>query len=101
MRRFEFQIEHHLFPNICHVHYKAISKIVKETAEEFGLPYNSGTSFTGALDFTESSYANLEEKILLLQLFLFKGIAYFCIVKIEGVSSARKFLKTRHLKNVV
>ena len=44
-----FQIEHHLFPNICHVHYKAISKIVKETAEEFGLPYNSGTSFTGAL----------------------------------------------------
>ncbi|MFQ3575609.1 MAG: acyl-CoA desaturase, partial [Cytophagales bacterium] len=33
------QIEHHLFPTICHVHYPAISKIVKETAKEFGLPY--------------------------------------------------------------
>lgn len=44
-----FQIEHHLFPNICHVHYKAISKIVKKTAEDFNLPYNSGMSFIGAL----------------------------------------------------
>ncbi len=35
-----FQIEHHLFPNICHVHYKHIAKIVKETAEECGLPYH-------------------------------------------------------------
>lgn len=44
-----FQIEHHLFPNICHVHYKKISKIVKETAEEFNLPYNSEKTFAGAL----------------------------------------------------
>lgn len=35
-----FQIEHHLFPNICHVHYPAMSKIVRETAAEFNLPYN-------------------------------------------------------------
>lgn len=34
-----FQVEHHLFPTICHVHYTKISKIVKETAKEFGLPY--------------------------------------------------------------
>ncbi|MDX5482776.1 MAG: fatty acid desaturase, partial [Hymenobacteraceae bacterium] len=34
-----FQIEHHLFPRICHVHYPAIADIVKETAEEFGIPY--------------------------------------------------------------
>ncbi|MEZ4825150.1 MAG: acyl-CoA desaturase [Bacteroidia bacterium] len=34
-----FQIEHHLFPKICHVHYTQISKIVKKTAEEYGLPY--------------------------------------------------------------
>ena len=34
-----FQIEHHLFPNICHVHYTKIAPIVKETAKEFGLPY--------------------------------------------------------------
>lgn len=35
-----FQIEHHLFPNICHVHYPGISDIVRRTAEEFGLPYH-------------------------------------------------------------
>ena len=34
-----FQIEHHLFPTICHVHYRKISKIVRETAKEYGLPY--------------------------------------------------------------
>ena len=34
-----YQIEHHLFPNICHVHYKKISAIVKETAKEFNIPY--------------------------------------------------------------
>ena len=44
-----FQIEHHLFPNICHVHYKKISKIVKNTAEEFNLPYHSEKTFARAL----------------------------------------------------
>ena len=44
-----FQIEHHLFPNICHVHYKKISKIVKETAEEYNLPYNVQPTFMKAI----------------------------------------------------
>ncbi len=44
-----FQVEHHLFPNICHVHYKKISEIVKKTAEEFELPYNSYKTFYKAL----------------------------------------------------
>jgi linoleoyl-CoA desaturase len=44
-----FQIEHHLFPNICHVHYKDISKIVKSTAVEFNVPYNHHPTFLGAL----------------------------------------------------
>jgi linoleoyl-CoA desaturase len=44
-----YQVEHHLFPNICHVHYPNISKIVKETAEEFNLPYHSYKSFISAL----------------------------------------------------
>lgn len=44
-----FQVEHHLFPNICHVHYPEISKIVKSTAEEFGIPYLEYKSFRGAL----------------------------------------------------
>lgn len=44
-----FQIEHHLFPNVCHVHYRKISRIVEETAHEFGLPYKSARTFLGAL----------------------------------------------------
>jgi linoleoyl-CoA desaturase len=44
-----FQVEHHLFPNVCHVHYRHISKIVKATAEEFGLPYKAEPTFRGAL----------------------------------------------------
>ena len=34
------QVEHHIFPNISHIHYKKIAKIVKETAREFNLPYH-------------------------------------------------------------
>lgn len=44
-----YQIEHHLFPTMCHVHHREVSKIVKETAEEFGLPYHSEPTFRGAL----------------------------------------------------
>jgi linoleoyl-CoA desaturase len=44
-----FQVEHHLFPNICHVHYRALSRIVKATALEFGLPYKSEPTFRSAL----------------------------------------------------
>ncbi|WP_066755763.1 fatty acid desaturase family protein [Crocinitomix algicola] len=44
-----YQVEHHLFPNICHVHYKKLSKIVKETAEEFGVPYYSEPTFFSAI----------------------------------------------------
>ncbi|AEM71087.1 Linoleoyl-CoA desaturase [Allomuricauda ruestringensis DSM 13258] len=34
------QVEHHIFPNISHIHYTNISKIVKQTAQEFNLPYH-------------------------------------------------------------
>ena len=34
------QVEHHIFPNISHVHYTKIAKIVKQTAKEFELPYH-------------------------------------------------------------
>ncbi len=43
------QVEHHLFPNICHVHYRKISSIVKATAEEFNLPYKSYDTFREAI----------------------------------------------------
>ena len=44
-----FQIEHHLFPHICHVHYRKISDIVKSTAEDFQIPYNIKPTFREAL----------------------------------------------------
>jgi linoleoyl-CoA desaturase len=44
-----YQVEHHLFPNICHVHYPEIAKIVSNTAKEFNLPYNSFKTFGNAL----------------------------------------------------
>ncbi len=34
-----FQIEHHLFPRICHVHYPALSKVVEETCRDFGVRF--------------------------------------------------------------
>jgi len=43
------QVEHHLFPKICHIHYPAIGKIVKATALEFDLPYIESPTFSSAL----------------------------------------------------
>jgi len=34
-----FQIEHHLFPKISHIHYPAISKIIKKACQEYGINY--------------------------------------------------------------
>jgi linoleoyl-CoA desaturase len=44
-----YQVEHHLFPNICHVHYREIAKIVKQTTAEFGLPYKAKDTFFEAI----------------------------------------------------
>jgi linoleoyl-CoA desaturase len=44
-----YQIEHHLFPNISHVHYKNISSIVKAKAKEYGFPYHVNKTFTSAV----------------------------------------------------
>jgi linoleoyl-CoA desaturase len=44
-----YQIEHHLFPRICHVHYPALSPIVKATALEYGIPYMENKTFMSAL----------------------------------------------------
>ena len=34
-----FQIEHHLFPKISHVHYPAISRIIKKACQDYNVPY--------------------------------------------------------------
>jgi len=40
-----FQIEHHLFPRICHIHYPRISELVKRTCEQFGIQYAEHKTF--------------------------------------------------------
>ncbi|MBL3655128.1 fatty acid desaturase family protein [Fulvivirga sediminis] len=44
-----YQIEHHLFPNICHTHYNKLSSIVATTAQEYGIPYLIKKSFWAAI----------------------------------------------------
>ncbi len=44
-----FQIEHHLFPHICHVHYPKLSLIVRRAAHQWGIPYQVEPTFVSAL----------------------------------------------------
>jgi linoleoyl-CoA desaturase len=44
-----FQVEHHLFHRICHIHYPALSKLVEKTCEEFGIRYAANKSFLAAV----------------------------------------------------
>ena len=44
-----FQVEHHLFPNISHIHYPDIHGIVKAKCEEFGIKFNEYPTFMVAL----------------------------------------------------
>lgn len=43
-----FQIEHHLFPNISHVHYPKLYKIIKETALKYNINYQEFDTFREA-----------------------------------------------------
>src|SRR6266498_1904342 len=54
-----FQIEHHLFPRISHIHYPVISKIVKEHCEKFNLPYHSFPNLQKAI----SSHVKLMKQL--------------------------------------
>ena len=44
-----FQIEHHLFPRICHINYPAISKLVESTCCEYGVQYSQHASYGAGL----------------------------------------------------
>lgn len=44
-----YQVEHHLFPNISHVHYRKLSQLVKETAHDYNLPYHFQETFFKAV----------------------------------------------------
>lgn len=52
-----YQVEHHLFANICHVHYPELSKIVERVAKKHGVPYHENETFIGAL---KSHYRTLK-----------------------------------------
>ena len=43
------QIEHHLFPRVCHLHYPALSKIVRDVCDRRGIRYRVEPSFWTAL----------------------------------------------------
>lgn len=45
---FNHHLAHHLFPNICHVHYVKITPMIKQTAMRYGLPYHHEESFINA-----------------------------------------------------
>lgn len=45
-----YQIEHHLFPRISHIHYAAISKLVRKECAAFNLPYNCMPTFQAAVN---------------------------------------------------
>jgi linoleoyl-CoA desaturase len=42
-------IVHHLCPFVCHTHYAPLTRIVKQTAEEFGVSYRQNPTMTGAI----------------------------------------------------
>jgi linoleoyl-CoA desaturase len=44
-----FQVEHHLFPRISHVHYPAIHKFVKSDCQKFSIQFNDYPSMAAAL----------------------------------------------------
>ena len=44
-----YQIEHHLFPRVCSVHYPAISPIVEACARRHGIPYHDSPTLRAAL----------------------------------------------------
>lgn len=51
-----YQIEHHLFPQISHVHYPQISPIVQKTCDDFNIPYNKHGTWTSAIRSVIRSY---------------------------------------------
>jgi linoleoyl-CoA desaturase len=44
-----FQVEHHLFPKVCHLHYPALARIVAAAARRHGLRHRAHPTFAGAL----------------------------------------------------
>ena len=57
-----YQIEHHLFPRISHIHYPGISGIIKEHCQRYGLPYHSFPTVTQAISSHVRTMKHLGQK---------------------------------------
>ena len=44
-----FQIEHHLFPSVCHVHYPGLAAVVEQACRDHGVPYRSRPTLGDAI----------------------------------------------------
>jgi linoleoyl-CoA desaturase len=53
-----YQVEHHLFPKVCSIHYPAIRPILREVAAKYGVPYHEQPTLWAAI---QSHYHMLRE----------------------------------------
>lgn len=44
-----YQVEHHLFPKVCHIHYPKISRLVEEACRERGIQYRAHKTMRSSL----------------------------------------------------
>jgi linoleoyl-CoA desaturase len=44
-----YQIEHHLFPQVCHIHHPRLAGIVRQVCAEFGVNYTAHPGFGSAV----------------------------------------------------
>ena len=44
-----YQVEHHLFPRVSHIHYPAISNLVAQACKKYNLPYNQYGTMSAAV----------------------------------------------------
>tara|TARA_B110001469_G_scaffold83238_1_gene78776 strand:+ start:4879 stop:6120 length:1242 start_codon:yes stop_codon:yes gene_type:complete len=56
-----YQIEHHLFPTMCHVHFNKIKPLVEQTCLEFNIPYVHHNSIIDAVKSTLKNYSKINE----------------------------------------
>lgn len=59
-----YQIEHHLFPTLCHIHLPKIKSIVKQTCKEFGIPYTHHNSIYSAVCSTLKQYSICSKEVI-------------------------------------
>ena len=57
-----YQIEHHLFPTVCHMHFHRIQPIVQQVCKEFDVPYVDHETVFDAVKSTLKCYAYVASK---------------------------------------